>query len=57
MEFRRNSKLTSHFVVIAQMWLALFFGSLQMVLEPLSNARSCCIRTQHDVALTTMSEV
>jgi hypothetical protein len=32
--------LTSHFKVIAQMWLALFPESLQMVLELPSNARS-----------------
>jgi hypothetical protein len=30
--------LTSPFEVIAQMWLALFLGSLQMVLERPSNA-------------------
>jgi hypothetical protein len=32
-----------------QMWLALFSKSLQVVLKPPSNARSCGIGTLHDV--------
>jgi len=43
--------------VIAQMWLALFLGLLQMVSEPLSNAMSCGSGAPHDVALMRMSEV
>lgn len=48
-----NSKLISHFGVIAQIWLALFSGSLQMVLEPPSNVRLCGTGALHDVALRT----
>jgi hypothetical protein len=40
-----------------QMWLALFSGLLQMVLELLSNARSCGIGAIHDVTLTRMSGI
>jgi hypothetical protein len=43
--------------VIAQMWLALFLGSLEMVSEPSSNARSCGTRAPHDIALTMASGV
>jgi hypothetical protein len=39
------------------MWLALFPTSLQMVLEPPSNAWSCGTGATHDVALTTASRV
>jgi hypothetical protein len=49
--------LTSPFGVTAQIWLALFPGSLQMVSEPPSNARSCGIRALHDVALTRTSGI
>jgi hypothetical protein len=45
-------KLTSPFGVTAQMWLALFLGSLQMVSEPPSNARSFSTGALHDIALT-----
>jgi hypothetical protein len=34
------------------MWLALFSGSLQMVLEAPSNTRSYGTEAPHDVALT-----
>ena len=54
---RETPKLTSPVGVIAQMWLALFIGSLQMVSEPPSNARPCGIETLHDVALTRTSGV
>jgi hypothetical protein len=40
--------------MIAQMWIVLFPGSLQMVLEPLSNVRSYSTGALHDVALTRM---
>jgi hypothetical protein len=40
--------LTSPFGIIAQMWLALFLGSLQMISEPPNNARSCGIGALHD---------
>jgi hypothetical protein len=49
---RKTPKLTSPFGVIAQMWLALFSGSLQMVSEPPNNARPCGTGALHDVALT-----
>jgi hypothetical protein len=54
---RESFKLTSPFGVIAQMWLALFLGSLQMVSEPPSNARSCGTGALHDMALTGTSGV
>ena len=54
---RETLKLTSPFGVIAQMWLALFPRSLQMVSEPPSNARLCGIETLHNVALTRTSGV
>jgi hypothetical protein len=41
--------LTSPFGVIAQMWLALFLESLQMVSEPPSNAKSCGTGALHDM--------
>jgi hypothetical protein len=43
--------------VIAQIWLALFLGSLQIVSEPPTNARSCGTEALHDVALTGISGV
>jgi hypothetical protein len=52
---RKSFKLTSHFRVIAQMWLALFSGSLQMVSEPPNNAMSCGTGVLHDVALAGTS--
>jgi hypothetical protein len=39
------------------MWLALFIGSLQMVLEPPSNTKPCGIEVLYDVALTILSGV
>jgi hypothetical protein len=56
-DFKENFKSTSHFGVIAQIWLALFFGSLQMVSKSPSNARLCGIKTLHNVALTKTSRV
>jgi hypothetical protein len=56
-EFWGSSKLTSPFGVIAQMGLALFPGSLQVVSKPPSNARSCSIGALHDVALTRTSRI
>jgi hypothetical protein len=49
--------MTSPFGVIAQIWLALFSGSLQMISESPSNARSCGIGALHDVTLTRTSEI
>jgi len=57
MDSRKSFKLTSPFGVIAQKWLALFLGSLQMVSEPGCNARSCGTYALHDVALTRTSWV
>jgi hypothetical protein len=48
---------TKRFGVIAQMWLALFLGSLQMVSEPPINTRLCGTRALHDMVLTRTSEV
>jgi hypothetical protein len=49
--------MTSPFGVIAYMWLVLFPRSSQVVLEPLSNARSCDNGALHDVALTRTSRI
>ena len=57
MNYRKSSKLTNLFGMIAQIWLALFSGSLQVVSEPPSNVRSCGTRALHDVALTRMSGI
>jgi hypothetical protein len=54
---RKSSKLTSPVGVIAQIWLALFLGSLKMVSEPPSNARLCGTEALHDVALTRTSGI
>jgi hypothetical protein len=56
-EFWESFKLTSHFRVIAHMWLALFPGSLQMLSEPPSSARSCGIGALYNVALTRTSRI
>jgi hypothetical protein len=57
MDSKKNFKLTSHFGVIAQMWLALFLGLLQMISELPNNARPCGTGVLHDVALTKTSGV
>jgi hypothetical protein len=54
---RERFKSTSPFGVIAQMWLALFLGSLQMVSKSPSNARSCGTGALHDVVLTWTSKI
>jgi len=55
--FRESFKSTNHFGVIAQMWLSLFPGSLQIVLESSSNVRSYGTGALHDMALTGTSGV
>jgi hypothetical protein len=57
MNSREAPKLSSPFGVIAQMWLALFPRSLQVVSKSPSNARSCGIGALHDVALTRTSGI
>jgi hypothetical protein len=54
---KKNSKLTSHFGMIAQIWIELFPRSLQMVSEPHINARSYGTGAPHDMALTRTSRV
>jgi hypothetical protein len=56
-DFRKALKLTNFFEVIAHMWLALFPGLLQMVLERPSNARLCGTEAIYDVALTRTSRI
>jgi hypothetical protein len=46
-----------NFIVIAQMWLALFLESLQMVLESFSNTKSCGTGALLDMALMRTSRV
>jgi len=55
--FSESSKLISPFGMISQISPAFFPGSLQMVSEPPSNARSCGTRALHDMALIRTSRV